>query len=226
MWDAQFEAWARARRVIRYDRRGTGRSTPPGAEPYANWEDLRGVLDELGVEQTALVGMSQGGAVAIDFTLMYPERVESLVIIGGFPSGNRFSDEFRNSFVLMQELGDADAAKRMWLTHPLFTCGLANAATAEKLKTIIREYSGYHFLCKDPALRMKPPAVGRLGKIRVPTLIVVGEYDIPDMQRAADLLVQGIAGARKVVIAGAGHTVNMERPAEFNRVVGEFLGIE
>ena len=226
MWDAQFAAWARVRRVIRYDRRGTGRSAPPGAEPYMHWEDLRGVLDQLGVERTALVGMSQGGAVAIDFALTYPERVDALVIVGGFPSGNRFSDEFRDSFVRMQEVDDADAAKRMWLAHPLFTCGLANAATADKLRTIIDEYSGYHFLYRDPALRMKPPAVGRPGEIRAPTLVVVGEHDIPDMQRAADLLTQGIAGARKVVIAGAGHTVNMERPAEFNRVVEEFLGIE
>ena len=226
MWDAQFEEWANHWRVIRYDRRGTGRSAPPDASPYAQWADLRQLLDELNVQRTALVGMSQGGEVAIDFTLTYPERVEALVIVGGFPSGNRFSEEFRSSFARMRELGDAAAAKRMWLAHPLFTSGLANERSAATLRRIIEEYPGYHFIAKDPARRMEPPARERLAEIRVPTLVVVGEHDIPDMQLAAERLAEGIAGARKVVIAGAGHAVNMERPEEFNRVIEGFLGIE
>jgi pimeloyl-ACP methyl ester carboxylesterase len=68
-----------------------------------------------------------------------------------------------------------------------------------------------------------PPAIGRLGEIKTPTLIVIGEYDMPDILDIGNLLVGGVAGARKVIIPNAAHMVNMEQPAEFNRIVLDFL---
>jgi pimeloyl-ACP methyl ester carboxylesterase len=70
---------------------------------------------------------------------------------------------------------------------------------------------------------LDPPAVGRLGEIGVPTLVIVGDRDVPDIQRVADALVAGIAGARKVVMRDTAHVPNMEQPAEFNRLVLDFL---
>jgi 3-oxoadipate enol-lactonase len=60
--------------------------------------------------------------------------------------------------------------------------------------------------------------------LAVPTLVVVGEHDRPDIHAMADALAGGIAGAERVVLAGTGHLPNLERPAAFNRVVLEFLG--
>ncbi len=74
-----------------------------------------------------------------------------------------------------------------------------------------------------PRERLDPPAVGRLGEIHVPTLVIVGDGDVPDVIETADMLEQGIAGARKVVFPAVAHMVNMERPEEFNRVVRAFL---
>jgi pimeloyl-ACP methyl ester carboxylesterase len=70
---------------------------------------------------------------------------------------------------------------------------------------------------------LEPPAVGRLSEIQAPTLVLIGAHDVPDMLTIADLLEREVAGARKVVFAGAAHLPNMEQPEEFNRVVLDFL---
>jgi pimeloyl-ACP methyl ester carboxylesterase len=69
----------------------------------------------------------------------------------------------------------------------------------------------------------EPPAVGRLGEIQVPTLVLIGDLDMPGILEIAGLLEKGISGAKKAVIPGTAHMVNMERPAEFNRIVLDFL---
>ena len=71
--------------------------------------------------------------------------------------------------------------------------------------------------------RPDPPAAGRLGEIRVPTLVVVGAEDVPDVVDSADPLVHAIPGAKRATIAGAAHLPNMEKPEEFNRIVLTFL---
>src|SRR5712692_459533 len=79
LWDRQFLPFAREHRVIRYDARGFGRSERPNA-PFSPYEDLRAVLDAIGVAWAALVGLSLGGVTSIDFAIAYPERVSALVL--------------------------------------------------------------------------------------------------------------------------------------------------
>ena len=67
------------------------------------------------------------------------------------------------------------------------------------------------------------PASGRLGEVRVPTLVIVGLDDQPLIVRTADVLASQITGARKVVMVGLAHVPNMEKPAEFNQIVLDFL---
>ena len=75
----------------------------------------------------------------------------------------------------------------------------------------------------DFAQPLDPPAAGRLGEITVPTLVIVGDRDIPHIQQIADTLANGIAGARKVVMPNTAHVPNMEQPAAFNQLVLDFL---
>jgi pimeloyl-ACP methyl ester carboxylesterase len=70
---------------------------------------------------------------------------------------------------------------------------------------------------------LAPPALHRLEEIHITTLTIVGDMDMPDIHAVSDLLIKGIAGAEKVVMTGVAHMVNMERPAEFNRIVLDFL---
>jgi len=72
--------------------------------------------------------------------------------------------------------------------------------------------------------RLDPPAAGRLGEVRAPTLVILGEHDAGPVGVMGEKMARGIAGARKVVIEGADHLPNMRAPEEFNRAVLEFLG--
>ncbi|MEW6547141.1 MAG: alpha/beta hydrolase [Bacillota bacterium] len=80
-------------------------------------------------------------------------------------------------------------------------------------------------LWKAPVTSQKinPPAMGRPGAIKAPTLVVVGEGDVPDILRIAEILQNGIPGATRVIIPGTGHMLNMQKPPEFNRIVLDFL---
>lgn len=71
---------------------------------------------------------------------------------------------------------------------------------------------------------LEPPAISRLSEIHVPTLIIIGDQDVDHILKIADILEKGIPGARKVVIPGTAHHLNMEKPQEFNRIVLDFLG--
>ena len=72
-------------------------------------------------------------------------------------------------------------------------------------------------------LSLNPPAITRLAEVQVPTLLIVGDYDIPDKLALTQKLAAEIPNARQVIIPGVAHMVSMEKPEEFNRVVLDFL---
>ncbi|MDQ6604014.1 MAG: alpha/beta hydrolase [Chloroflexota bacterium] len=78
-------------------------------------------------------------------------------------------------------------------------------------------------LSRHQCERLDPLAVERLGEIHAPTLVIVGDGDVPDVIETADVLARGIAGAQKIVVPGVAHMVNMEVPDAFNRAVLDFL---
>ena len=88
MYDDQFNAFAQRYRVVRFDLRGFGQSDlPPGDEPVALYEDLYGLLALLGIKKTYVLGMSMGGAIALDFTLAHPVMVDALILVAPGVSG-------------------------------------------------------------------------------------------------------------------------------------------
>ena len=94
---------------------------------------------------------------------------------------------------------------------------------ASRLEQMVSGYSGWHFLNKDPIRNLEPSAIERLKEINIPTLIIVGEGDLPGCHEIADILNQKIRNARKIVLQGVGHMSNMEAPKEFNEAVLRFL---
>src|SRR5262249_11400810 len=102
---------------------------------------------------------------------------------------------------------------------------MENPAVARKLRPLARENSRFWLI--NPLFRrdpfVSPPATQRLAEIQAPTLLIVGDRHVPDVQNEARLVGAGIAGVKKVEIAGAGHLVNLEKPEEFNRAVLDFL---
>jgi pimeloyl-ACP methyl ester carboxylesterase len=105
---------------------------------------------------------------------------------------------------------------------------MENPAVAQKLRSLARANARFWLI--NPMLRrdpfVVPSAVQRLAEIHAPTLLIVGDRHIPDVQNEARLLESGIAGVKKVVIPGAGHLVNMEKPEAFNHTVLDFLSTQ
>lgn len=226
MWDEQFDEFAQHFRVIRYDARGYGRSDMP-AGPFAHRDDLDGLLLFLGVERAALVGLSMGGSTAIDFTLDHTAMVWALVPVAAGVSGYQYSESMTRADAEEEaafERGDMDAVYeinlRTWVDGPTRPPDAVDPAIREKVRQMQRDASTS---TDGQPRRLDPPAIGRLAEITAPTFVIAGDADMPDMPAIADLLTTGIAGAQQAIIPGVAHMVNMERPAEFNRLVLDFL---
>jgi pimeloyl-ACP methyl ester carboxylesterase len=227
-WDDQFQEFASRFRVIRYDARGFGRSSE-AVLPFTHHQDLLALLDHLDVDRATLMGCSGGGATIIDFAIAYPSRVDALILVGSGLRGYRIPGprpQAAADFNDAVERGEVDRAVELGLS--LFTDG--EARRPDQVDPDARERTGAmmarQFRRPDRtvvAAGLEPPAAARLGEIRVPTLVVVGEHDPRSIHEVAGLITSQVPGARKVVIADAGHHPNMEHPAEFNEAVDSFL---
>lgn len=226
-WDEQFRLLAESYRVVRYDARGFGRS-PLGTVPYAHYEDLRALLDQLRLERVHLVALSSGMATAVDFTLAYPSRVRSLVIgaapLRGYEVGPEFSTGMRAIYDAALA-GDKDLLReRVWGFAPMRVASTLPAARAKLDRMIVEDHQyGYAREGAPKRIFLDPPAATRLGEISVPTLVIVGDGEMPALAEKGEYVARTIPGARHVLIPGAGHFVNIEQPEAYTRVVQDWL---
>ncbi len=226
MWDDQFADFAKRYRAIRYDARGFGKSGPVTGS-FSIRDDLRALMDHLGVQRAHVIGLSMGGRYAIEFALTHPDRVRSLVavdaVLPGFPTPN-FGREI-GAVIEAGRRGDIPEAKRRWLAASLFAPANEQPAVAARLKTMVDDYTGWHFAnglgMHEEELR--PSATQRLAEIKVPTLVVVGSREIPELLAASQKIAREVPGATLAVIPNAGHMSNMEAPVAFNRTVMDWL---
>jgi pimeloyl-ACP methyl ester carboxylesterase len=228
MWDFQFDAFAQSHRVVRYDISGYGRSTIPDTS-ISGVNELASLLKFLGIEKATVLGMSMGGGLAINFTLEHPEMVNALVTVGSVLGGFRMrepgpSTRLERIISISKDLG-LDEAKDTWMDDPLLTPVADTARIQEIIRRIVTEWSGIQFVKPSMAnfLPVRPSAIRRLEQIHVPTLALVGDRDDPNMIAVADTLAARIPGARRVIVPGASHLLNLERPNEFNKIVLDFL---
>jgi 3-oxoadipate enol-lactonase len=227
-WDPQFSEFAGHFRTMRYDMRGYGRSDVPTSR-FSNVADLQMLMDQLGFERAAIVGISKGGSLALDMALEFPERVAALVLVASGFSGRRPSALFQRAMAdwdaAYQSGGIEAATERMleiWLYGRGRTEADVNPAVREAAANMYRHMTARY--PEDVAVEaIKPPAAERLRDVSVPTLVMVGDRDFDDLIEAADVLERGIASARKLVMRDVAHLPNMERPEEFNRHVLAFL---
>lgn len=237
-WDEQFDVFAQFYRVMRYDQRGFGDSGLIRAgESYSARQDLAALMDYFGIERAFLMGVSGGGALAVDFTLEHPERVAALIPVTAGVSGYRPSEELKQRhpevvrmfLALSEAFEQHDLARAVEVSLELWTDGPGRlpAQAAPEVRDRVRAMTAHNWsrldgeeLADNIALPLEPPAIGRLSEIAVPTLVILGEYDAPT---PLEQLVTEITGAKKVVMAGTAHHPFMEQPAEFNQLVLGFL---
>lgn len=116
-----------------------------------------------------------------------------------------------------------EAAKGIFIDHPLFEHVRGNPQSKSRLEQIVSDYSGWHFGNQQHVRPLDPPPIRRLHEIVVPTLIIVGERDMADFHNIAGILERDTPRSQKVIIPDVGHIPNMEDPERFNEIVLDFL---
>jgi 3-oxoadipate enol-lactonase len=228
MWEPQVPAFAKHFDAIRPDIRGFGESELPPTR-WSTVADVLGLMDELQLKPAHLVGCSLGSIIAIDFALEHPERISKLVLVGPGIGGARFVRKYAELFaevVAGDQSGDRaaqnQAEMRLFLDGPRRPEGYVRQPLRELFLDMnrIKFQSDFNHAPTDD---LDPPAFERLDEITAPTLVVVGDEDIPSVFDAVELLLEKVPNARKAVIHDAAHLPNLEHPEEFNAAVLGFL---
>jgi 3-oxoadipate enol-lactonase len=224
MWDPQWPAFSEHYRLVRYDLRGYGASSLPSG-PYSHVDDFVALTDYLKARPAHLIGLSLGGRVALRIASQVPSAVRSLTLVDSALDGHAWSREWSERWRAMITAAETDVprAKRLWLEHELFDPARARPAAAEALDAMVRAYSGWHFRSEDPGAGPLRPIIEMLPSILAPTLVIVGELDLPDFQATARRLADQIPRASLSVIPNVGHMPNLEDPLYFNQLVLEHL---
>src|SRR5687767_11871204 len=232
MWDDQWDAFTKHYRVIRFDQRGYGRSDPAQG-PVSRRDDLLRLLDELGVEHATLLGCSMGGEAAMDIALEHPEKILALIVASATPSGFQMQGAPPRYVMEMMDAaqkGDLERASdlqiRIWVDGPFREPEQVNSSVRQRAAEMNRipVKQGTFFTADAQSISpLNPPASTRLQEIRIPTLIIAGALDDPEILRAADMMASGIKGSQKVILPNSAHVPNMENPEMFNEEVLSFL---
>lgn len=222
MWNPQVRALSTAFRLIRLDRRGHGRS---GGVPTAerDREDLQALCTHLRLSRVALLGMSQGVRSVLEFARAAPHRVDALLLDGppGLDAGPDPEVPLQRYAELVRTRGVA-AFRAEWSEHPLMQLRTGNPEVRAQLAAMIARYSGNDL---EPAAAGPEPADMRLPleSLRIPTLVLGGEYDSPGRRDAARQLAARLPQAGLAVISGAGHLPNLDHPDRYSDLCREFL---
>jgi pimeloyl-ACP methyl ester carboxylesterase len=235
MWSTVMDALAGEYAVACFDKRGYGASAPAEG-PVCRRRELEGVLRSLGPEPVHLVGCSNGGQASLDLAMEQPGLVRSLTLVNATPSGFQLEGAPPQGLLEMLaafERGDQETASelqlRLWFDGPRRDPGQLDprrrAARAEAGRMNRRFVARGTYAIADaaPLDPLEPPALGRLAEVRLPVLVVAGALDHPEVLRAAQVLAEGIPGARSVSMEGCAHVPPLEAPEAFAATLRGFL---
>jgi len=230
IWDDQVQRFSPTHRVIRYDSRGFGQSTGH-ADITADPDDLRILLDSLGIRSAHVVGLSRGARVALNFAVAFPSRVEALVLYGlSPPEGFQPLPPGPGPVAIFAEVakkhGLDSLGKVVWASPLVWLPADAKVQTEFKRRfdASWAKYKGRDLLDpRPPSGRVRLARVDQLDGIRAPTLVIHGDHEMPLFQVVADTVVRRIPNARKVVVPNAGHGAHFYDPKRFNSALVEFF---
>lgn len=233
-WGAHATAFARQFRVIVVDLPGHGRSGMPRDPARASVErtadDLAAILARIGCDRAHVVGYSLGARVALRLAVAHPEAVRRLVLES--PSAGLATEAER----VARRTADADLAARIerdgieafvdaWEREPVFAShALLSRARAARLRSerLRNRPAALAASLRGSGQGSMEPLHDRLPGVRTPTLVITGARD-PTGRARAETVASMIPGTRLEILAGAGHTPHLERPAIFRSLVLTFL---
>ena len=222
--DYPFHELAKEFTVIRYDRRGFGRSPKPAVR-YSNVEDMLCVFNQLKVKRACITGTSGGAKLCLDFAVEHPERVSSMVLVGPAVSGLAFTEHFYTKGGRFTDSirTNPTAYIHYYMLDDPYEFAPENKEAKQK---------GFELLSANPqnvdpvkdqlVIQLTNPAVGRLNTLTMPTLILVGEFDQPDIHAHAGAIQAGIRNAQRDVLSHCGHLIPWEKPEEYTQRLRTF----
>jgi pimeloyl-ACP methyl ester carboxylesterase len=225
--------------VLAVDPRGIGRSTksPPPYTVEAWADDFAVMIDKLAFGPIHVLGSSLGGSMALALAQRHPGKLKSLIVVGGFSELDRATElNFRLRLRLIEKLGMSDEVADymgLWTLTRKFINSDAGFATMRANQANIRANSAQSYsafveaLLKwgrcQPGQEREPKFTALVDSIKTPTLVVTSDNDHLIPKELSDLIASRIAGAKLIVMPGAGHIPFMEQPEEVVRIVLEFL---
>ncbi len=216
MWAGQVEMLARDHRLVVWDMRGHGQSDSPDDPALyserATVDDMSALLDVVGVTSAIVGGLSLGGYMSLAFNRAHPDRVDALLIIDTGPG-------YKN-----------DEARAAWNKTSLRTAeryeteglDLLSSGSAERRTAKHTSAKGLALAARGMLTQRDSGVITSLPDIKVPAIVIVGSEDTPFLA-ASDYMATKIPGATKVVIDGAGHAANIDKPEAFNAALSAFL---
>lgn len=230
MWQPQIEEFAPEHLVIAYDRRGFGK-TAAVDERFSHVDDLLAAFNHFGLEKAVLVGCSQGGRIAIDYTLKHPEQVSALALIApavsGAPGPDEWPPEIEALDNALDEADEADDLDRineieahMWLDGPLCQEGRVQG----ELRDLFLDMNGIALNLPELEQEIEPPsAYERVAELTIPVLVIWGDLDFPHLRERCRYLVESIPQANGHEIEGAAHLVSYEKAEVVNSHLNDFV---
>ncbi|HSE83751.1 MAG TPA: alpha/beta fold hydrolase [Thermodesulfobacteriota bacterium] len=225
-WFLQVQPFSEKYRVLRYDCRGQGQSDKPDMDysQEMHADDLKSLMDKLGIQKTHVIGISNGGMIAQHFTLRYPEKVGALVLADTCSYIDVLLNLIVQSWIKAAETGGSEL--RYDVSLPVIFS-----------EDFLRQNLSNIQLMKEFSINNNPPRAvinlanaclkhnvnDRISDIKAPTLILYGEEDILIPLKYSKLLHEKIKGSRLVILKNCGHVPPIEKPEEFNSTVINFL---
>jgi 3-oxoadipate enol-lactonase len=227
MWESQMESLPNDYRIIAYDVRGLGKSDLGNGEisMETHVDDLKGLLDDLDIKKAVVCGLSMGGYIALNAIQKFPQRFLGLILCDtkseadteegkqkrfesiqkierdGLPS---FAEGFLKN-VLAERTFQENKQIVNFLTHKILENNVEGIKAAQRM------------------MAKRPDTTDGLKKIKVPTLVLVGEKDLVTPLANAESLTSKIPNSRMEVVPRAAHFSNIENPEYFNIKIQEFL---
>jgi len=229
MWAGQCSEFSRHFRVITPDFRGYGKSPAPG-EPFRHCEDIHALIQHMRFTSVNITGCSLGGKVAIEMAIAYPEMVSRLILIAPGMPGYEYRDKetLAKDVVLEGLIASGKREKVADMLVDIWVVGLKRhrETVDSAARALVREMVLDNYASVTDKYPETPPEfdlISRLVEIRVPTLVMIGNSDLPDMQAISQLVADRICGAKRLLIPGVAHLPNLENPVLFNQSVLDFM---
>ncbi len=224
-WAFQTPVLSRHYRLLLYDCRGMWQSDhPPG--PYTmeqHADDLAGLLDVLNIPRAHIGGISYGGEISMVFALRYPERTRSLVVADAVSHVEPMLRTVVEGWIAAARAGDTRAffcATAPWNFSARFIREHPDLMAQALERYALLDYPAVIRLC-EAFLNLN--ITDRLGEIRAPTCVIVGEEDILKGRSYAEEIARRIPGAELHIISASGHAICWEQPQVFNSILLGFL---